>query len=156
MTVMLRHPVVSLMLRLYLGGLFVYASLNKINFPAEFSDHIAAYLIVPHWLVNPMAVFLPWIEFVSGICLITGIRVRACAAVISTLMVIFTVALIVVIIRETPIDCGCFKNVGDPVTWTTVIRDLVWLAMGIHVYLFDRLVHLDRLFMIRPEDLEQP
>ncbi len=150
---LIRHPFLALMVRFYIGGLFIYASLNKINFPAEFSDNIAAYLLVPHFLVNPMAVLLPWIELVSGVCLVAGIRVRASAALICTLLGIFTTALIIVLLKKTPIDCGCFQNVGDPVSWTTLLRDLVWLAMGIYVFRYDTLIHLDRLFMIRPEDL---
>lgn len=150
----MRHPGVALLARLYLGGLFIYASLNKINYPAEFSDNIAAYLLVPVWLVNPMAIFLPWIELVSGVCLVTGIRVRASAAIITTLLAGFTVALVMVLVKEIPIDCGCFQNVGDPVSWRTVGRDLAWLAMGLYIYRYDRLIHLDRLFMIRPQDLD--
>ncbi|OGR10783.1 MAG: DoxX family protein [Desulfobacterales bacterium RIFOXYA12_FULL_46_15] len=152
----IRHPFSALMVRFYIGGLFIYASLNKINFPAEFSDNIASYLLVPHFLVNPMAVFLPWIELVSGVCLVAGIRVRASAAVISTLLGTFTIALTVVLLKKTPIDCGCFQNVGDPVSRITLFRDLLWLAMGVYVFRYDSLIHLDRLFMIRPEDLDNP
>lgn len=151
---LITHPGIALLVRLYLGGLFIYASLNKIIYPAEFSDNIAAYLIVPFWLVNPLAIFLPWIELVSGVCLVTGIRVRASAAIITTLLGLFTAAVIMVLIKEIPIDCGCFQNVGDPITWRTVGRDFVWLAMGLYVFRYDRLIHLDRLFMIQPEDLD--
>lgn len=150
---LIRHPVLALLVRFYLGGLFIYASLNKINFPSEFSDNIAAYVLVPYWLVDPMAVFLPWIELVSGVCLMIGIRVRASAAIISALLSVFTAALVLVLIKKTPIDCGCFQNVGDPVSLLTLGRDLIWLFMGVYVYRYDRLIHLDRLFMIRPEDL---
>ena len=153
---LLKHPGIALAARFYLGGIFIYASLNKINYPAEFSDNIAAYLIIPFWLVNPMAIFLPWIELVSGVCLVTGIRVRASAAMITALLALFLAAVVIVLVRDIPIDCGCFQNVGDPVSWRTAGRDLVWLAMGLHVYRYDRFIHLDRLFMIRPEDLDSP
>ncbi len=149
----IRHPFSALIIRFFIGGVFIYASLNKINYPAEFSDNIASYLLVPHFLVNPMAVFLPWIELVSGVCLVAGIRVRASAAVICTLLGIFTMALMVVLVKKTPIDCGCFQNVGDPVSVLTLGRDLIWLGMGLYVFRYDSLIHLDRLFMIRPEDL---
>ena len=149
----IRHPFLALIIRFFIGGVFIYASLNKINYPAEFSDNIASYLLVPHFLVNPMAVFLPWVELVSGVCLVAGIRVRASAAVICTLLGIFTMALMVVLVKKTPIDCGCFQNVGDPVSVFTLGRDLIWLGMGLYVFRYDSLIHLDRLFMIRPEDL---
>ncbi|MFA5906644.1 MAG: MauE/DoxX family redox-associated membrane protein [Desulfobacula sp.] len=151
----IRHPVSALLVRFYLGGLFIYASLNKINFPAEFSDNIAAYVLVPHFFVNPMAVFMPWIELVSGVCLVAGIRVRASATVICTLLALFITALVIVLLKKTPIDCGCFQNVGDPVSHVTLIRDLIWLAMGVYVFRYDTLIHLDRLFLIRPEDLDR-
>ena len=60
------HPLVALAFRLYLGGLFVYASLYKINYTAEFAETIASYQLVPYWGVNLLAVILPWIELISG------------------------------------------------------------------------------------------
>jgi putative oxidoreductase len=151
---MLTHPVLSLILRLYLAGVFIYASLYKINFPAEFADNIAGYLIVPHWLINPLAVFMPWLELVSGLFLLAGVRVRAASLLIGGMLVMFTVAVMVALIQDTPIGCGCFQSVGEAISWWTVLRDLVWLAMTVHVYCHDRLVHLDRLFMLKPEELE--
>jgi uncharacterized membrane protein YphA (DoxX/SURF4 family) len=149
----LTHPVLALLLRLYLAGVFIYASLHKINFPAEFADNMAGYLIVPHWLINPLAVFMPWLELVSGLFLLAGARVRAASVVIGAMLVMFTLAVIVALIQDTPIGCGCFQSVGEAISWWTVLRDLVWLAMAAHVYFYDRLVHLDRLFMLKPEEL---
>ena len=91
----LTHPLLSLLLRLYLAGVFIYASLHKINFPAEFADNIAGYLIVPHWLINPLAVFMPWLELVSGLFLLAGVRVRAASVLIGAMLAMFTVAVTV-------------------------------------------------------------
>lgn len=149
----LTHPALSLILRLYLAGVFIYASLHKINFPAEFADNIAGYLIVPYWLISPLAVFMPWLELVSGLFLLAGVRVRAASVIIGAMLVMFTLAVTVAMIQDTPIGCGCFQSVGEAISWWTVLRDLVWLAMAAHVYFYDRLVHLDRLFMLKPEEL---
>ena len=149
----LTHPALSLLLRLYLAGVFIYASLHKINFPAEFADNIAGYLIVPHWLINPLAVFMPWLELVSGLFLLAGVRVRAASLLIGAMLVMFTAAVTVALVQDTPIGCGCFQSVGEAISWWTVLRDLVWLAMAAHVYFYDQLVHLDRLFMLKPEEL---
>lgn len=149
----LTHPALALILRLYLAGIFIYASLHKINFPAEFADNIAGYLIVPYWLINPLALFMPWLELVSGLFLLAGVRVRAASLLIGGMLVMFTVAVIVALIQETPIGCGCFQSVGEAISWWTVLRDLAWLAMAVHIYFYDRLVHLDRLFMLKPEEL---
>jgi putative oxidoreductase len=149
----LTHPLPALGLRLYLAGIFIYASLHKIIFPAEFADNIAAYLLVPYWLVNPLAVFMPWLELVSGLFLLAGVRVRAACVLICGMLVMFIGAIISALIQDTPIGCGCFQSIGDAISWWTVLRDAVWLGMGVHVYRFDSLVHLDRLFSLEPEEL---
>ena len=149
----LTHPALSLILRVYLAGIFIYASLHKINFPAEFADNIAGYLIVPYWLVNPLAVFMPWLELICGLFLLAGVRVRAAVLLIGGMLVMFTAAVIVVLVQDTSIGCGCFQSVGEAISWWTVLRDLAWLAMAAHVYRYDTLVHLDRLFMLKPEEL---
>lgn len=149
----LTHPVSALVLRFYLAGIFIYASLHKIIFPAEFADNIAAYLLVPHWLLNPLAVFMPWLELISGLFLLAGVRVRAACVLICGLLGMFTVAVISALIQDTPIGCGCFQSIGDAISWWTVARDVAWLIMALHVYRYDSLVHLDRLFMLEPEEL---
>ncbi len=150
---LLTHPLLSLVLRLYLSGVFIYASLHKINFPAEFADNIAGYLIVPYWLVNPLAVFMPWLELVCGLFLLAGVRVRAASLLIAGMLIMFTLAVIVALVQDTPIGCGCFQSVGEAISWWTVLRDLVWLGMAAHIYRYDTLVHMDRLFMLKPEEL---
>ena len=81
-TNLLTHPLLALAFRLYLGGLFIYASLYKINYTAEFAETIASYQMVPYWGVNLMAVVLPWIELVSGILLVVGLRTRTVSVVV--------------------------------------------------------------------------
>ena len=149
----LTHPLLSLALRLYLSGVFIYASLHKINFPAEFADNIAGYLIVPYWLVNPLAVFMPWLVLVCGLFLLAGVRVRAASLLVAGMLIMFTLAVIVALVQDTPIGCGCFQSVGEAISWWTVLRDLVWLGMAAHIYRYDTLVHMDRLFMLKPEEL---
>lgn len=150
---LLTHPLPALGLRVYLAGVFIYASLGKIFFPAEFADNIASYLLIPAWLINPLAVFMPWLELVSGLLLLCGVRVRAAAMLISALLIMFIVAIVSALIRDTPIGCGCFHSIGEAVTWWTVLRDVVWLGMAVHIYRYDSLIHLDRLFALEPKEL---
>lgn len=148
------HPLLALVFRLYLGGLFVYAAMYKINFTAEFASTIASYQIVPYFAVNSMAVFLPWMELLCGLMLIVGLRARAATLIIGGLLVLFTVAIVVTLLRDLPISCGCFHTVDDPISWWTVARDLTWVAMAAHVYCFDRLFQLDQLFFQKLKDVE--
>lgn len=137
----------AFILRLYIGGLFVFASLYKMNHAAEFAESIANYQLVPYWAVNVLAVTMPWLELVCGLMLVIGFRAKSVTVMIGVMMAMFTVALVINVIWETPIGCGCFSTSGDLIGWHTVLRDVIWLAMIIHIYYFDRMLHLENRFM---------
>lgn len=147
-------PLLSLALRLYLGGLFVSASMYKINYVAEFAAAIASYQIVPYVLVNLMAVVMPWVELTCGLLLLAGVRVRSALALVGAMLTMFTVAIVVNLFRGAPISCGCFHSLEDPISWWSVARDLIWLAMAAHVYRYDRYLHLDRMVFKPLKDIE--
>jgi hypothetical protein len=128
------HPVVGLALRVYLGGVFVYASMYKINYPAEFAEAVAAYQLVPYWALNPTALLMPWLELIAGTLLALGVRPRAAAAVVGGMLVVFSLAVLSALIRGIPVGCGCFSSVEEPLGWDTLLRDLAWLAMAGRVY----------------------
>lgn len=139
----LTHPVLGLVLRVYVGAVFVSASLYKINFPAEFAETIAAYQLVPYGAVNAIALVMPWAELVGGILMVLGIRTKAAAAVIGGMLVLFSLAIFITLLRYIPIGCGCFTSLEDPMGWDTLVRDLLWLAMTIHVYRFPSALQLE-------------
>lgn len=146
-TNLLTHPLLALAFRLYLGGLFIYASLYKINYTAEFAETIASYQMVPYWGVNLMAVILPWIELVSGILLVIGLRTRTVAAVVGFLLLLFTVGIVYNLLLGSEISCGCFQSLEDPISLWTVFRDLIWLAMAAHVFFFDRAFQVEHRYL---------
>ncbi len=133
----------ALVLRLYIGGLFIYVGIYKINYVAEFAETIASYQIIPYWAVNFSAVILPWIELICGILLLCGVRARSATTIIGFLMILFTVAIIVNLMRDAPINCGCFNAMDEKISWWTVLRDLIWLIMLIHIYFYDKVFHLE-------------
>jgi uncharacterized membrane protein YphA (DoxX/SURF4 family) len=140
----LTHPCLALALRLYIAGLFIYAGMYKINYAAEFAETVASYRMVPYWGVNFMAITMPWTELIVGILLVCGIRVRSAIVVTAALLVMFTVGVAVNLIWKAPIDCGCFHTLGDTISWKTLARDVIWIAMAVHVYFYDRIFRLER------------
>ena len=143
----LTHPVLGLFLRVYVGGVFIYASMYKINYPAEFAETIASYQLIPYLAINLTALILPWIELVAGVMLVLGIRTKSAAAVIGFLLLVFSLAIMVTMVRGIPIGCGCFTSVDEPLGWRTLVRDLIWLAMTLQVYVFPSALRMEsRLF----------
>ena len=76
----LTHPLLALIPAPLSGpGFFIYASLHKINFPAEFRGQTSrAISSSPYWLINPLAV----VHALAGTglrasFLLAGVRVRA-------------------------------------------------------------------------------
>jgi len=149
----LTSPWLALAFRLYIGGIFVYASIYKINYPAEFAETIASYQITPYFAVNLMAVVLPWIELISGVLLILGIRTRSAAAILLALLALFTLAIAITLARGVPIGCGCFHTIEDPISWKTLVRDLIWLAMASQVFLYDKILRLEGKFLLKIKEL---
>lgn len=132
----------ALVVRLYLGWLFVSASLHKIAVPESFALDVATYQFLPIWAVNFFAITVPWMEVVVGVLLVIGCRVRAAALVIFGLMVSFMVALGWALHLELDMACGCFASQGaadeDPISGWTLARDAVWLALSAYIVLADR------------------
>ena len=56
-----------LALRLIVGVVFIYASIDKIIHPDRFAEIVWDFDLLPRSLVNPFSVCLPWIELVMGI-----------------------------------------------------------------------------------------
>ncbi|MBU1002959.1 MAG: DoxX family membrane protein [Proteobacteria bacterium] len=152
---LLTHRYLALAFRLYLGGLFIYASVYKIQYPAEFAEVIAGYQMIPYWLVKTIAVLMPWVELVTGLLLVIGVRSKSAVLVIGGMLVMFTLALGYVLIADIPIGCGCFTSLEDEVSWKTVVRDLTWLSMAAHVFFFDSVFHLENRYSWKIEELSQ-
>ena len=148
------HPVLGLLLRVYIGGVFVYASMYKINYPGEFAETIASYQLVPYWAVNLMALVMPWAELIGGILMILGVRTKSAAAVIAGMLVMFSLAILITLIRDIPIGCGCFTSVEEPLGWSTLWRDLLWLAMTLQVYFFPSALQLEGRLLKSLQEVE--
>ena len=115
------------------AAVFLLASVPKIINPAAFASAVYQMNILPGVLVNPVAIYLPWIEFVSACALVIVPPARRGAlALLGFLLVAFTLALMVNFLRGTTMSCGCFggtflETILPP--WTAPIRNLVLLGI---------------------------
>ncbi len=135
-------PVLSLCLRWLLGAIFLYAGVMKSSDPQGFAVAIYNYRLLPDWMINALAILLPWVEILAGGCLLLGVKTRGGALLASGLLGIFGLALAISLARGLDIDCGCFGSSprANEVSWLHLVRDLCLMAAGIHVLLFDRAI----------------
>lgn len=130
-------PASLIVFRVVLGALFMFAGVAKLGDPAAFALEIANYRMLPAASIAPwLAVTLPGIEVATGAALLVGPKAwaRAAALVITGLLVVFTAAVTQVVLRGINIQCGCFGGDAGPITWLTIVRDLVLLAMASALY----------------------
>ncbi|HIB61251.1 MAG TPA: DoxX family membrane protein [Candidatus Marinimicrobia bacterium] len=121
-----------LICRIFLGFLFIYASLEKILQPEEFAKQVGYYKALPFGLENLLAIVLPWTELIVGICLLAGLFVDGAALLSIIMMLVFILAISQAMLRGIDITCGCFKVSADSekLGLHTIIRDIIFLIMS--------------------------
>lgn len=148
----LAHPYAGLFSRAALSGIFLYAGLSKIGRPADFAEVVASYRLAPYWMVPFAGVYLPWLEVVCALMVLVGLRSKAAAWTLLGLLVVFTVGILLNLLRGDAVGCGCFSASNEPATWWTFARDLGFIALALHVLRFDSRFKLENLFRPKVED----
>ena len=123
--------------RLILGMIFVYASYDKILHPKAFAEVIYNYQILPDGFINVTAIFLPWLEMLMGIFLITGFWMPGTVIWCNTLLVVYIGALCFNLARGLDVDCGCFSTTkGRSISIETILWDAAFLALSGYLFFF--------------------
>lgn len=123
---------VHLLLRVFLGGFYLLAGALKVGDPGEFAEAVANFRIVPHPLVNLVAIILPWVEIAAGLFLVLGIWLRASAWLINLLTLVFIAGITSAVARGLNIECGCFGTVGGRrVGFRAIAEDVLLLGCGV-------------------------
>jgi uncharacterized membrane protein YphA (DoxX/SURF4 family) len=129
-------PVVSLVLRVLIGGLFVYAGLNKAFHPNGFARDIENYRILPHAVAVALSLYLPYLEILCGLAIVFRKLYYGALSLVALMMVVFTGALIAAWAQGLNISCGCFgTQSGKPNYPLTLLRDVAIFA-GVGVLLW--------------------
>jgi len=99
-----------LLCRLIVGGVFIYASLDKLQNPEAFALVIHHYRMVPYSMLHSFTMFLPLLELIAGVALVLGFRQRGALS------------------RGLDISCGCFNtDGGHEVGLSLLLRDALLL-----------------------------
>lgn len=123
---------VSTLVRLVLGGVFLVAGGLKIGNPQEAVQAVRAYRLLPGALESVVGWGLPFLEIALGLLLVAGLFTRAAAAAAALLLVVFITGVASAAARGLSIDCGCFGGGGAVAAGETryaseTIRDVALL-----------------------------
>jgi uncharacterized membrane protein YphA (DoxX/SURF4 family) len=118
--------------RWFLGGVFLYASYDKILHPQAFAQAIFNYQILPDAAVNLTALVLPWLESLLGLCLLVGFWLPGATALSTLMLTVFLGALAFNQWRGLDVYCGCFSTQGPAGTADlgTLARDIGFLLLS--------------------------
>ena len=140
----LLHPSMIWSCRLFVAAVLLYAAVQKIWMPLEFARLIKEYHLLPDQILNLVAVILPWIEMICGLCFLSGLWLMGAAALLSGMNIIFMSAIAYrawLIMSKTGVDffnlsfdCGCgFGVVYIP---TKILENLILVGIGLIILLY--------------------
>jgi uncharacterized membrane protein YphA (DoxX/SURF4 family) len=116
-------PAALFLLRIALGGIFLYAAWVKLREPwTLFAISIDAYHVLPQWAVLAVARALPWFELLLGLVLLAGFWRRVSTVAAAALLMLFFGLMVRAYVRGEAIDCGCFGP-GEAISPITLLRD---------------------------------
>ena len=112
-----------------IGGIFVYAGALKAMEPLRFANDIENYHVLPWAIGVRLAFYLPWLEILCGLALITRRLYSGALSILLGLMLVFIGATIAAKARGIDITCGCFGHASKNLSFTWhLVLDFAILA----------------------------
>ncbi len=119
-----------------LGCIFIGASIPKILNPEKFAEIVFNYHILSGIWINILAVVLPWLELITGVCLVFDWLSSGAVIIVNLLLMTFVCVMIYDLARGIDVSCGCFSTDidADPANFLYIFRDLVFWIIGIFLF----------------------
>lgn len=110
----------------YVVAAVLLSGYQKLLFPADFAVSVYRFHLLPGFLVNIAALYLPWLELVCAGCLLFIPRYRSAALwIVLLLLAGFTAAIGINLWRGSAFGCGCFGRgaADEPLSWLSLLRN---------------------------------
>lgn len=95
-------------IRLMVGAAFIYAGASKVMSPLRFITDVSNYHLLTWPMTVGLALYLPWLEMISGLALLLRRLYRGAVTILLALTAIFIAVSISAKIRGINVICGCF------------------------------------------------
>jgi len=123
--------------RLLLGSIFLAAGVLKVVHPADFFSDLLAYDVpFPEMMLRVVAVVLPWLEGLCGLCLFSNLWPESVRPLSVCLCLIFVGMLGQAVGRGLDLNCGCFGAAASG--WfarpaVALMRAIILLAISLYL-----------------------
>jgi uncharacterized membrane protein YphA (DoxX/SURF4 family) len=121
---------ITFVLSLAFGALFIWSGIGKVKDPMSFADAIRNYRIVGDPIAPALAHFIPWLEIFAGLGTMIERTRQGAVALLTLLVLIFTLGIISAWLRGLDIACGCFGSEEAMDYPVKVVQNLVLIAWG--------------------------
>jgi uncharacterized membrane protein YphA (DoxX/SURF4 family) len=133
--------ITAIISRFLLGIVFIFSGFVKAVDPLgstyKFIDYFTAFgMPFLEHLALPLAILLSAAEFVIGISLIIGLRMKLSAIAAGAFMAFFTVLTFFLAIFNPVSDCGCFGDAIILTNWQTFFKNLFFLLPTVIIFLY--------------------
>ncbi|GHB34055.1 BT_3928 family protein [Mongoliitalea lutea] len=136
-----------LLVRLFVGGVFIFSGMIKVNDPVGtaikleeyfdvFSNDIASFFHIFKDIALPLAVFLVVLEVVLGVMIIVGSRLKWTLYTLLALTVFFTFLTFYSAYFNKVTDCGCFGDAIKLTPWESFTKDIILLVLLGFLFIF--------------------
>jgi uncharacterized membrane protein YphA (DoxX/SURF4 family) len=134
-------------IRILVGGLFIFSGLIKVNDPVGtsikleeyfdvFANDIAGFFSFFEPFALELAVFLVVVEVVLGVMLILGVKSRFTVWALALMILFFTFLTFFSAYFNKVTDCGCFGDAIKLTPWQSFYKDLILLVLISILFLF--------------------
>lgn len=121
---------ITFVLSLAFGALFIWSGIGKVKDPMSFADAIRNYRIVGDPIAPALAHFIPWLEIFAGLGTMIERTRQGAVALLTLLVLIFTLGIISAWLRGLDIACGCFGSEEAMDYPVKVAQNLALIAWG--------------------------
>ena len=126
--------------RIFVGLLFIFSGLIKINDPLGFSYKLEEYFEVLHIgfltsFVLSIAIILCSLEIILGFALLIGVRTKSVAWGLLLLIIFFAFLTFYSAYFKVVQTCGCFGDAIPLTPWQSFSKDLVLLLLIIVIFI---------------------
>lgn len=135
--------------RVFVGGLFIFSGLIKLNDPVGTAIKMEEYFeVFVEDFGSVFHYFIPWsleiamamivLELVLGVAILAHYRMKQTTWVLLGLMVFFTFLTFYSAYFNKVTDCGCFGDAIKLTPWESFIKDVILMVFVLHLFWYRR------------------